>query len=98
MNINEIGGNGRAQRPESHSTGANKTDSRPKSGRADGDRIELSQGAQRMAGLAEAAGQLPPIRQELVDALRESIENGSFRVNPRELARAILEFEDGLFR
>jgi flagellar biosynthesis anti-sigma factor FlgM len=62
----------------------------------DQDRVELSGQARRLASLTRAAQQLPEIREERVAAAREAIESGTYRVDSGQLARSILEFEDGL--
>ena len=60
-----------------------------------GDRVELSPEARQIAGLAEAADRLPDVRQEKVQLLRREIAAGTYQVDAKTVARAILEFEDG---
>ncbi len=60
------------------------------------DRAEFSEDALRIASLAEAAARLPEVRADRVRALRDEIGDGTYRVDARSLARAILEFEDDL--
>lgn len=57
------------------------------------DRIELSDAAR----LAARAGELPEVRVEKVERLREAIQEGTYAVDPRAVARAIVEFEGELF-
>jgi flagellar biosynthesis anti-sigma factor FlgM len=49
-----------------------------------------------VAALAETASRFPEVRQDKVDTLRRALVAGTYEVNPQRLARAILEFEDGL--
>ena len=95
MKINDVGGNGGTKPAEVQSSRAGKQAKPAAPERAERDRIEVSDGAKRLAALTDAANRLPEIRPQLVEALRKSIEDGSYRVDPRALARAILEFEDG---
>ena len=65
-------------------------------GTGSGDRIELSVEARRIAALSEAAAGLPEVRMEKVEPLRQALADGTYSPDPRAVARAILEFEDGL--
>jgi negative regulator of flagellin synthesis FlgM len=97
MKIPEIGGQGRPERPNAPEKRSG--DRRPAaSSEVRADRVEVSETAKQMSSLAAAAGRLPEVRQERVEALRRAIEDGSYQVDPRALARSILELEDGLFR
>lgn len=60
-----------------------------------GDVISVSDEAAAIGKLAERAGQLPEIRQEKVDRLREQIRSGSFRPKAEEIADAIIRNEQG---
>ena len=60
------------------------------------DQVHLSADARHLASLAKTAGSLPEIRTERIEALRTAVVNGSYDPDPRAVARAILEFEDGL--
>jgi flagellar biosynthesis anti-sigma factor FlgM len=62
------------------------------------DRVEVSAEARRIRDLAEAAAALPGVREHKVEPLRRSIDDDTYRVDPRAVARAILEHEDGLAR
>ena len=95
MKIDGIGGNGRSERSGS-------IDRREESARSDrpestgGDRVEVSATARRMSFLVDATNRLPEVRAERVDALRDALRGSTYDVEPRLLARSILEFEDGL--
>jgi flagellar biosynthesis anti-sigma factor FlgM len=62
------------------------------------DRVEISARAAQIAALAEQARSLPEVRQERVEEFRRLLAEGRHRTDPREVARAILEFEDDLAR
>lgn len=98
MKIDGIGeDHGRSQVPgPSKSRGAGPPSDAPAG--AGRDRVEVSDAARRMAGLIEAANRLPEVREEQVAALQQEIRQGTYEVDPGLLARAILEFEDGLYR
>ncbi len=71
----------------------------PRSAGASGpqtDRIEVSADARLLASLVRAALELPAVRATEVERLRDAVAAGAYEVDPRALARAILEFEDGL--
>ncbi len=63
---------------------------------ATGDRIELSPQARQISTLSDAAAALPEIRSERVHGLRLAIADETYRIDSRQLARAILDFEDGI--
>lgn len=97
MKINGADGPGGTRRTE-QPAGARPVRKPESSGAGGGDRIELSATAREIAALAETASRLPEIRQDKVDTLRRALDAGTYEVNPQRLARAILEFEDGLSR
>lgn len=97
MNINGIGG------PHDSYPINKKTESDPRTRSTERtaapssrDWLELSPDAQRIASLVQAANDLPEIRQERVAELTRAIRLGVYEVEPRALARSILEFEDAL--
>ena len=47
-----------------------------------------------MAALAEKAAGLPDVRREKIEALQRALDDGSYQVDARQLAKKILEFED----
>ncbi len=63
-----------------------------------GDRVELSEQARQIAGLKQAAQQLPDVRAERVQELQRALSDGTYRVDARQLAEKILEFEGDLDR
>jgi negative regulator of flagellin synthesis FlgM len=94
MTIHGIGGPGSPHRPDGPG-GTKPVDKSRSSQPAGGDRVELSAEARKVSALADEAGRLPEIRREKVETLRQAMEKGTYRVDPRLVARAILEFEDG---
>ncbi|HEU4402766.1 MAG TPA: flagellar biosynthesis anti-sigma factor FlgM [Candidatus Polarisedimenticolia bacterium] len=78
---------GRRSGPQEASRGAG----RPQGG----DRVDLSAEARQAARLADVAGGLPEVRQELVRTLREALAGGTYSVDAQAVARAIVEFENG---
>jgi len=95
MKIYDVGGKGGPQPAER--AGKSAPIRQPASpGSTGADRIEISDAALRISRLLEAASALPEIREEKIAELRQALESGTYRVDPRALARAILELEDGL--
>jgi flagellar biosynthesis anti-sigma factor FlgM len=62
------------------------------------DRVEVSFEARQVRALADAAAATPGLREERVAPLRRAIADETYRVDPRAVARAIVEHEDGLAR
>lgn len=62
------------------------------------DRVEVSEAARQVRALAEAAAALPGLREDRIAPLKQQIADETYRVDPRAVARAILEHEDGLGR
>lgn len=61
-------------------------------------RFDGPQESREIRALAEAAAATPGVREERVAPLRQAIADETYRVDPRAVARAILEHEDGLGR
>jgi len=59
-----------------------------------GDRAEFSYAAKQIAQLADKAAGFADVRREKVEAIRQSLEEGVYEVDPRFLAKAMVEFED----
>jgi flagellar biosynthesis anti-sigma factor FlgM len=58
-----------------------------------GDGLEVSARAWEIAGLKDAIGGLPEVRQSLVDRLREEIAGGLYHADGRRIADAMLDEE-----
>lgn len=56
------------------------------------DQAQLSAQAGNVAQLKGALSQVPDIRQERVQALRQAVSSGSYRISNQQLADAIGEF------
>jgi flagellar biosynthesis anti-sigma factor FlgM len=55
------------------------------------DKASLSTDALSVSALEAQAMSTPPIRQDKVEALRQSIQNGDYRIEADKIAHAILE-------
>jgi negative regulator of flagellin synthesis FlgM len=55
------------------------------------DKASLSVDTLSISSLAAQAMAAPPVRQDKVDALRQSIQNGDYKVEADKVANAILE-------
>ena len=101
MAINRLDGQGLPERPDAlGKTASSKTDGSrtagPETAAREGDRVELSREARRIAELRQAAANLPDVRESRVRELREALSRGTYRVESRELARAILKDPDAV--
>ena len=92
MAVHRVDGPGGPARPE--------FPARPRVGKkpdpvqpAQADRVDLSPEARQVASFVEAAKGFPEVRVEKVEKMREAIQQGTYSVDPRAVARAILEFE-----
>jgi negative regulator of flagellin synthesis FlgM len=98
MSVNRIDKTGGLDRP----TQVDKPDAALATGGARGasrgDRVELSHDGRLRASLARRALGLPELREGRIDELRRAIADGSYRVNSRAVARAMVELEDDLGR
>lgn len=63
-----------------------------------GDRVNLSGAARMMAEARRAAQEAPDIRQERVAQLKDQVENGTYTVDNRSIAEAVLREDMDLFR
>ncbi len=52
--------------------------------------ISLS-GGKKFAELLEEAKNVPEVRTEIINELKNAIENGTFKVDPKNIAKKILE-------
>ena len=55
------------------------------------DRTTLSSDTVAVSSLASQAMETPPIRQDRVDALRQAIEKGQYKLEPDKIADAMLQ-------
>ena len=56
-----------------------------------GDRTTLSSDTASVSSLVSTALSSPPIRQDMVNALRQSVNNGTYEVNPSKIAASIVD-------
>lgn len=54
------------------------------------DQAQLSATHAQVQALTAQAAQLPEVRQERVDSLRQAVESGRYRVSPQHVAGALL--------
>jgi flagellar biosynthesis anti-sigma factor FlgM len=71
------------------SSGSPTQQSRPASVGSGQDQAQLSVDNDRIQQLKATLAQVPEVRQERVDALRQAVSNGSYRVSDQQLSDAI---------
>jgi len=54
------------------------------------DRAEISDEARLLAELRQAVEQAPDVREDVVREVRDALDEGSYRVDPHQIARRIL--------
>lgn len=70
-------------------SGSSAQQSRPTQVNSDQDQAQLSVNNDAIQQLKVSLSQVPEVRQERVDALRQAMRNGSFQVSDRQLSDAI---------
>jgi negative regulator of flagellin synthesis FlgM len=60
---------------------------------AAGDNVSLSAKAQSLARLESRVAQAPDVDRKKVDAIKQSIAEGRYTVNPEQIAKAMLDAE-----
>ncbi len=53
--------------------------------------VIILSGGKKFAELLEEAKNVPEVRNELINELKNAIENGTFKVDPKNIAKKILE-------
>jgi negative regulator of flagellin synthesis FlgM len=61
------------------------------------DQLQLSQEAHDAAVAQKAVSATPDVREDLVNSLKERIDNGTYEVSAEDFASKILEKYNGLF-
>jgi negative regulator of flagellin synthesis FlgM len=61
------------------------------------DKLQLSQAALDSTVAKKALSDVPDIRQDLVDSIKEKIDNGTYDVDMDDFASKLLEKYNGLF-
>ncbi|ANM30555.1 hypothetical protein ABI59_14680 [Acidobacteria bacterium Mor1] len=95
MGIDRIDGINASNRPTENPSKVRSEPSGKQPGRP-GDQVELSAEARQIATLTGAAKDLPEVRAEKVKAIQKSLADGTYKVDSRQLAQKVLEFERGL--
>jgi negative regulator of flagellin synthesis FlgM len=86
-----IDSNQGAQRLLENSLGANQSPNRASSAGSSvsGDQAELSGVHLQIQALVAQAAQLPEVRQEKVNALRQAVASGNYRPSPEQVSEAL---------
>lgn len=61
-----------------------------------GDQLTLTESAQRLLDAARSAGDASPVDQARVDAVRASIADGSYVIDPERIAAGLLKMDQDL--
>lgn len=75
--------------------GAHRKATTPGNAASPTDQVSLSDEARALAAAHKAVEEAPDIRQEKVAAIKQRIEDGTYNVSPKVLARKILEHVAG---
>lgn len=62
-----------------------------------GDTVTLTSISQQLKGLEESIAELPVVDTQKVEAIKVAIDNGTFEIEPSQLATKMLAFESRLF-
>jgi len=60
-------------------------------GPSSGDTVELSGTSREVAVLVAAINQLPEIREQKVQEVKQAVDNGTYKVDPQKVAEKILK-------
>jgi|GEM_PF-1160807 len=97
-NLNQFPGPAqRASRADAaRSQGATDSDRARESGEiveTDGDKLSLTAAASKLRDLTNGLEQLPAVDRKRVEAVRNSLADGSFRINPERIADKLMQVE-----
>ncbi len=83
--------------PLKPAAGRSEPDAEPaRTGRADTDTVSLTGAAARLRALEARLAQLPDTDVRRVEAIRQAVAEGSYRVDPERVAERLLAFESML--
>ena len=68
----------------------NKVNQTEQSGKKASDKLEISSAAKEMQQVSQSASS----RQAKVDELKIQVENGTYTINPKEIAKSIVNYYD----
>ena len=71
--------------------GAEKAAPASKTGPAPANKVELSGKSKELAAIVAAVNQLPEIREEKVQEVKQAVDNGTYKIDPRKVAEGILK-------
>lgn len=101
--VDKINGYGRTELPASSRSGSVKRTEQGESARPSGgeestrtDEVELTDTAVRLKRIEASLAEQPEVDQARVDALREQVESGDYKVDGQEIARKLVQMEQDL--
>lgn len=68
----------------------------PAASQVKADSVSLTDQAQRLTQMQQQLVNQPAVNQDRVNSIRKAIEQGEYKVDPEQLAKKLLEFEDDL--
>ncbi len=83
----QVGTEHKQQGGSSNATGKSST----------GDTVTLTSISKQLKGLEESIAELPVVDTQKVEAIKAAIDNGTFEIEPSQLATKMLAFESRLF-
>ena len=101
--VDKINGYGRTELPASSRSGGVKRAEQGESARSAGgeestrtDEVALTDTAVRLKRIEASLAEQPEVDQARVDALRERVESGDYKVDGQEIARKLVQLEQEL--
>ncbi|NND54302.1 MAG: flagellar biosynthesis anti-sigma factor FlgM [Gammaproteobacteria bacterium] len=101
--VDKINGYGRTDLPASSRSGGVKRAEQGESARSAGgeektrtDAVALTDTAVRLKRIEANLAELPEVDQAKVDALREQVDSGDYKVDGQEIARKLVQLEQDL--
>ena len=88
-------GNGSKQIETDHNQPGSRSNSAAKS--STGDTVSLTSISKQLKGLEESIAELPVVDTQRVESIKAAIDNGTFEIEPTQLATKMLAFESRLF-
>lgn len=97
-NITGFPGSANARRVDGGGNGAGRTETgnQPAAGAPQGDRVDLTDTSARLQAIERSLADVPVVDEQRVDAIRQSIADGSYEVSPERVADGLLQMEKDL--
>ena len=89
-NVNSVRNSVKDNKPSSAKTGISEASS------VATDKVSLTDNATQLQSLQKAVAEAPVVNKDRVAALRAAIDNGSYQVDAKKLARNMIDFEGKL--